>query len=542
MLTLTKFYQDNVAVWAQKIISDVSAQVKDRRFIKTPSMRESILSRLYMLFELFHNYTFLLLMPLSSAPESFKDVQAVLAPTKIPFLAVQLLEKVLPTEQDISDMVTGVIPKFSEQENTLITQIIGDSLDFIEECGVAHVSEHHKKLVKDPNAELQSFCEALRVVCKAFVLSDAQSGVFEITGATKSSRGLQCVWDNLPRTSESLVKLERFFMKSGEVSDNTARFLSKDALAAFYKALKTYLYVAAVKLAEAKGSPTDGDHVYEQFRHFNDAIAGFASLSKDLYKKSAATKQTYKYLAAEKIQKDVAETCIAMYELATNRRNGLTPGLRMQICWAAAQMLSIHGTAFVAHHGRDSYLANPLLSLANYTAKCWSAIMFYYSKLPDDQKDVWNSENFSSMTLWAAHFFSAIDDVSGKDTQDLQGSQFVAILQPTTLMSTVFAKEVDCVRVLNTVESMCQMGSTLPVFFKATKHVPLGIGFGIVTVVKAVSGMMKRVELIFYAIKGPKLERKVPDHVVSHVIHVFGWFKGSHGLDCDASERLPAGN
>jgi MYND finger len=506
LLPFAKYFR-KVKVWADSTIENISADISDRSRFADATIRGKALNKLLMLTSIFQGYIHVMMFVLHSKYRgksiAYTDMETFLAPLSVPFKVMPLIEAALPTEKEMLDRKSGKISKYNGMlpltdlnstpdicaEDMLWTYILYDLIATVHDTSLIQCSpcvfEHHKKLVKIPNAgytEHKNIFKGLTIVAKGLSLSEP-GGAFEIYNFAGSSWGASSPWYNFARAVNVLFDSYSVFNMDMNGDYRVKLFTSKEVMIAFSKVVK----VISID-ASTSSIITNPDRFAELTRSVGFFNTGISKIFIDvmggkhgLLLKSDA-KATFKYLSEEKIQKDVAASCAALYTKAITTK--LPTVFRIQLCWSVLNVLSMFGTTFILHHKKESYMSNTVLRAAKHVAKSWTAIIHYYTTLSDEEKNRtlvsdWKLVDLMHMSTWPAIFISAIfvQNRKDEDTDTDRGARNYG-LEPTNL--TVFAKQMDVTRVLDTVENLCEMGATLK--WLVTEVDDLGLGTQLIRV------------------------------------------------------------
>lgn len=488
ILPLAKYFEDAVVPWADSFLKEISTDIGvDRSFLKEqPIQRESTLGRLLLITNLFEGYIFIVMWTLHNFKGHlpYKDVATLLAPLSIQFRAMDVIEKNLPTEKDISDMNSSTIPIYTKTENMLTTFILFDLVASIRDVSLIHQSpatlEHQHKLLKRTNtdyADHSNIFKTLCIVAKALSLSEPL-GTFDIADYAISpwcaGTAFTSVWYNFPRALNTAFELYEVLKHADIYLFMERLFATKEITTSFFKIITRSI---SEDLLDLERTGADPKSLKEVTRHVATAMSRIyiqLTLLPDLFT-SQSDKATLKYLADEAVEKNIAMYCYDIYLSAVLDEESdeegdvydriLPPELRMQLFWACLNILSIYGTAFILHHKRESYLSSAVLEICSSIAKCFSAIMHDYPKISDEEeKKSWIRFRFASLSTWPAVFINAILFQYETDQQvDREDGDMSAVLSPFDIkMTTTFAKELDINHLFDAVESCCEMGATIP--------------------------------------------------------------------------------
>jgi MYND finger len=471
-----------VAALGEQVMNEsIAVDIADRSFLADPIKRVKVLKHILMLSRLFQGYIHVVMFALHPAYKGeipYETIENLFAPFSIIFKLMHLIEKALPTEDEIERMKTGTILKFEKTaENTLYSYILYDLVSTVYDISIIQCSAsalpHHNELLKDPKNEyidVKHSFKALEIVAKGLSLSEL-NGVFEFFNSTKSEWSGFNVWYNFSRSIDKLILAYGYFDEVDLYGDFMLRvFISKDIMTALSKVMRVY----SINLADPKITD-DPQTMAEVTTAVLNFAVGTSKLCLDLPETKftlPAVRATLECLAFGHIQKEVCETSIRMYTVATNSRNlNFSPEVRMQLCWAAMNLLSLYGTAYILFHGRDSYMSSTNLNMTSYIAKCWCAILHYFTTLPKDEQEKWRTVQLTFLPTWPAVFIKAMRLQSGQDSELDGNDQLKDVLDPNPVNATLFEIEMDLKCVLNTLKNASDMAASVTFFLKTVDNV-----------------------------------------------------------------------
>ncbi len=495
---MAKYFQEHVVPWANKLLQDLTADVSttDRSWMSMPAKREEIISSILLISSLFEGYINLahwsLCIYTGTLPAN--DVAELLAPMGIPFKAAAVIEAAMPTDEEIRLLKSGEIPKYTEREATLWTNIMYDLIASAHDvCMIQSspaVQGHRKKLVKSPDSEhtdMEKVFRVFQIVTRGLFLSEIES-VFEIYDKGASSWGFVSIRYNFLRAFNQLFLTYGGFCTLEQLINWLDRlYASRYVMVVLFKTLKSYIYKDFVE-SESWDGTTEKLNRLDMVLSIANTVTQQLTINKieeesEIFT-SEADKATLKYLANEELQNDVAESMDALYLLAIKKCAKFPINIRMRLCRAAMDLQAMYATAFLLHnpYGRDAYISRVFLKLASNVAKCWCTIMKYYSILPLQDQGPWKTDRLSKMSRWPGILIIAFENNAKKDANPFSGE---AVINPT-----VFAKELDVGSILTAATSLYEMAALTQLLLTSADR--LGIALPVMSVFSTADVLLDR--------------------------------------------------
>ncbi len=471
--------------WAENFLKNISTEIGDGEarssFLKNAQKREKITQQIEKIWIIYQSYIYVLIAILFSEADhsvSFQHVSMLLAPLSLPLKeGVSLIDAALISQQDISNLGAD-LPQYSDREHTLWTNILNELICAVRDIScivqspsVAKISKRLKTVQGVEYTIPNTLFNAYHVAAKGLFLASPRSG--NRTGgvpvltldktALRLWDGFESIWYNFCRTLEPLLDM----MAESASDDYLNKFLaSKEITTVLFKVLKTHLYADLVDRINGSAAADEESDSLELVVNYFTVATSQLQIENDEGDFTKSEKEGLKYLAGDEIQKDVSEAMDAFYKLAITSKH-FTPGFRMKLCWCAINVSCMYGTAYMLHHGCGSYLSMAVLAKADVMAKCWVAIIHYYSELNKKKKNDWIEYCFNGMSSWPRCFVKLIGELY------LEKSESKSTNSPPP---TVFDRTFDPNRMITTMESLCHMGATFPFLLISVENFSIGAG------------------------------------------------------------------